>query len=146
MADHRAPTRSPLVPILRAFRTEAFQKLAATTVIHAVVTMGVWVLMGIALIVSDWPLLGILVLVFGAGDTVALHLAAVRWAEECERQDHIVEQQKSLLASQPGGAPMIAELKAHCGCVHRWAYDPAGCEWVPMELLEVSDKCLMEAR
>lgn len=146
MADHRAPTRNLTVPFLRMFTPSAFRKLTATVIAHQVVSLLVWASMTVALMVIGSWYLAIPVAVFGFAETVLLHFAAVRWADEGEHVGGLIKAQSEHLAAKPGGAPMIAQLTAHCGCVHRWAFNASNGEWVPMEIVESSDQCLAEAR
>lgn len=55
------------------------------------------------------------------------------------------------LAAHPGGAPLIADVRSHCGCVLRYHYDgqlSTGMDalWAPVAVIEADQTCLAEAR
>ena len=49
------------------------------------------------------------------------------------------------LASNPGGAPLVADFTGHCGCVHRYAYDEVQAVWLQVAVVEPSDHCPITA-
>lgn len=60
----------------------------------------------------------------------------------------LVKDQEMLdyLATQPGGAPLVADVEAHCGCTLRYAWHDPDSVWKPVSVLTSSDSCLIEAR
>lgn len=50
------------------------------------------------------------------------------------------------MAGQPGGAPIVMDAGAHCGCVHRFAWDDVAKEWRQVTVVEPNQNCpLVEA-
>lgn len=145
MADHRRET--PTQQAIRVLRPSVIARmpsavltnlladlfvLVAQLVMMFIIGVPTWVLVA-------WTLSGLLAALF----------THVRWTRHVEMDISNHRRTKVLLASHPGGAPLIAEVTAHCGCVHRWVWDPMRGEsgrWVPAEIVESSDQCLVGAR
>lgn len=50
------------------------------------------------------------------------------------------------MTGQLGGAPVVADVGAHCGCVHRYAWNATQAEWLQVEVKNLNPQCpLVEA-
>lgn len=50
------------------------------------------------------------------------------------------------LAAHPGGAPLVADVRSHCGCILRYAFNGEDNLWAPVAVVEADHTCLAEAR
>lgn len=64
---------------------------------------------------------------------------AVQW-----REDAVAFGEKRVMddmAQTPGGAPSVADVMGHCGCVHRHAYNFTTQEWMPVTVVDSDEFC-----
>lgn len=50
-----------------------------------------------------------------------------------------------LMASKPGGAPLVADIVTHCGCTHRYMFESERHGWDLVEILEHAPGCCADA-
>lgn len=138
MTTHRL-TRPSFPATFRALDTPEKVDLIARAVI---VTGGMSLLMFLA---SGW-MAGLAWLALGALDLLALLRLYRRMHMEREALERGKKRVMDDMTDTPGGAPMVADIRAHCGCTLRYAYADDLKEWVPVEVTDSAEHCLEEAR
>lgn len=146
MATHRL---SPPAPGWLQLLTPAYLgRLSAprrATLIVDLVFRGIAIPGLVLLITDEWPLTVGLVLGALLNVSFSAVFAGRQQIKDDQRDDRDRDMMESL-ASTPGGAPLMADVRSHCGCVLRYAYQPGDVVWTPVGVLHSADSCLAEAR
>lgn len=95
-----------------------------------IMATGLWIGMVVVLMVGDSVVAALLWIVLGCLELATRYSGNVRYG---------------WWLSQPE-VPSAVEVTAHCGCVHRWAWDADCGLWLGGRVIQSSDSCLVEAR
>jgi hypothetical protein len=144
MADHRVVRER--LRFRQLLHPTPAQGLRANVIASRITSALAWTGVAVFLTAVGAPVLGVSLLAFGVLDMWMVYRAAVRWRQEFDASGQLVQDSLDHLASNPGGAPMVAELTAHCGCTHRWAYGRDEKRWLEVGIVSSSDTCFVEAR
>lgn len=145
MATHRLQVVNRR-PALRTALRNVLSMTRRTKILLAIRFAAFTVGMSTLLYLSVGPEAGTTWLVLALAENV---VDALVWSADHQADLSAKENEKRMmdrLAGQPGGAPLVADVGGHCGCVHRYAWDEVAQEWRQVTVVELNKFCpLVEA-
>lgn len=145
MANHALPR--PRTSWLSLLTPSALRKLHKYDKLGVAVDLIMFTgVLGALLLLADGWLFGVAWMVINLGMIVVRVIVAGLDRIEHERLEERNQDVMEALASNPGGAPLMADVRSHCGCVLRYAYQSKDVLWTPVGVIHSSDSCLAEAR
>lgn len=146
MANHRIATPSPgRLQLLTPTYLRRLNRNRKIGMAVDFIVLGVLFPTVIQLFTGHWGVTAGLIL----GTLVRMVVMAVLEGQDQADDDRREERDRDMmesLAANPGGAPLMADVRSHCGCILRYAYDREHVLWTPVGVIESADSCLAEAR